>query len=93
MREEDINEGLWIKVKFTKIGNKIKYQLPCKLFCTEMNNEIQNSLTLDKNDRQIIYWLGTNPERLFKNRNSIIRKVNIQPWDSCDVLGTRKKTL
>lgn len=77
---------LSLTVKFTKIGNKIKYQLPVKMFCTRMNEYVANSMTLDKNDLVITGWLGNNVNDLFKIRNTIYKKVDIgQVYDDCDI--------
>jgi hypothetical protein len=76
---------LELEVKFKKIGNKIKYTLPVKMYCEIMQTEIQNTMTLDKNDGLIVSWLGKDIDGLFKNRDTIYRKVNInQAYDYCD---------
>jgi len=74
-----------LKVKFTKLDNdKIKYQLPCKMFCDRMNEEIPNNMTLDKTDSVIKIWLGDS-DKAFKNKNVIYKVVNIrQVYDPCD---------
>ena len=75
---------LELKVKFTKIGDKIKYQLPVKMFCERMNTEVPNSMTLDKTDGLIVSWLG-DVDKLFKNKKTIFKKVNINlAYDECD---------
>jgi hypothetical protein len=76
---------LELEVKFKKIGSKIKYQLPVKMFCERMNTEIPNSMTLDKTDCLIVNWLGRDTDSLFKKTNTIYRKVNLnQAYDNCD---------
>ena len=76
---------LILEVKFRKIGNKIKYKLPVKMFCTTQNTELPNSATLDKNDCLIKTWLG-NTDRMFKYSNTIYKKVNLsQIYDKCDI--------
>lgn len=78
-------EYLELEVKFQKIGNKIKYKLPVKMFCERMNTEIPNSMTLDKNDGLILSWLGRDVDSLFKKTNTIYKKVNLnQAYDYCD---------
>jgi hypothetical protein len=78
-------KALCLEVKFQKIGNRIKYKLPVKMFCERMNTEIPNSMTLDKTDALIINWLGKNVDSLFKKTKIIYKKVNInQAYDSCD---------
>lgn len=74
-----------LEVKFQKIGNKIKYMLPVKMYCEIGNTYIHNSMTLDKTDNLIVSWLGKNVDRLFKNTDTIFKKVNInQAYDKCD---------
>lgn len=76
-----------IQVKFTKIGNKIKYELPFNIYCTVMKKFDSRSKTLDKDDGLILTWLGTKQEidKLFKNRNVIYKKVElVQKYDHCD---------
>lgn len=83
-------DKLILEVKFTKIGNKIKYELPVRMFCERQNNEIANTMTLDKNDSTIIVWLGKNPDRLFKKSNVIFKKVFIgQVYDKCDKVKSK----
>lgn len=73
-------------VKFEKIGNKIKYTLPVKMFCTRMNTELPNSQIFEKTDGLYRTWLGKNIDSLFKKRSVIYRKVLLnQIYDSCDV--------
>lgn len=74
-----------LEVKFKKIGNKIKYMLPVKMYCEIGKTYICNSMTLDKTDSLIVSWLGKNVDRLFKNTDTIFKKVNInQAYDKCD---------
>ncbi len=62
---------LYLKVKFTQIGAKVKYTLPVRMVCEHNNQEIANSMTLNKDDMLITYWLGEN--------------VNInEAYDHCD---------
>jgi len=75
---------LELKVKFTKIGNKIKCQLPVKMFCEEMNSEIPNSMTLDKTDGIILSWFS-DVDKSFKSQKVIFKKVNLSlVYDKCD---------
>jgi hypothetical protein len=75
---------LVLKVKFTKIGNKVKYKLPVKMFCEQMNKEIPNSMNLDKTDLLIKTWLG-DVDKVFKNKTTIYKKVNLNmAYDKCD---------
>jgi hypothetical protein len=75
---------LELEVKFTKIGNKVKYQLPVKMFCERMDTEVPNSMTLDKTDSLIVTWLG-DVDKVFKTKKTIFKKVNInQAYDKCD---------
>ena len=77
---------LILEVKFTKIGNKVKYTLPVRMFCKRMKNEISNSMTLNKNDQLLKWWLGNNIDDLFKKRNTIYKKVNLNyVYDYCDI--------
>ena len=78
--------NLILEVKFKKIGNKVKYTLPVRMFCERMQNEISNSMTLDKKDQLLKWWLGNNIDNLFKKRNTIYKKVNLNyAYDSCDI--------
>lgn len=58
--------SLFLVVRFTKIGNKIKYELPVRMFCTAMQREIPNSQCYDKTDGLYVSWLGRNIDKLFK---------------------------
>lgn len=74
-----------IIVKFTKIGNKVKYKLPFKMFCKRMQTFIANSGTLDKSDTLITSWLGKDSDSLFKKTKTVFVKVNMnQIYDKCD---------
>ena len=76
-----------IQVKFTKIGNKIKYELPFDIYCTKMKKFDSRGKTLDENDGLIRTWLGTKQEvdRMFKKRTVIYKKVElVQIYDPCD---------
>lgn len=82
----NINNML-IQVKFTKIGNKIKYELPFTPYCTVMKKFDSRGMTLDKNDGLFRIWLGTNQEidKMFKSRTVIYKKVElVQIYDACD---------
>lgn len=75
-----------VKVKFTKIGNRIKYELPFVMVCRREPNsgELGRTWTLDKTDSLFSVWLG-DVDKAFKNRKSIIRKVYLgQIFDCCD---------
>jgi len=77
--------NLILEVKFTKIGNKIKFLLPVRMFCERMQNEISNTMILDKNDMLIKNWLGNNIDDIFKNRKTIYKKVCLNYlYDYCD---------
>lgn len=78
-----------LRVKFTKIGNRIKYELPVKMYCTEMQTELPNSGTLDKTDCLYKVWLG-DVDKVFKKTNVIYKKVFIyQLYDPCDIPMTK----
>lgn len=73
-----------VKVKFTKIGNKIKYELPFKIFCHRMERELPHTGTFDKTDMLYSVWIG-DVDKAFKKSNIIYRKVNlVQIYDDCD---------
>lgn len=79
-----MKDSLELKVKFTKIGNKVKFKLPVRMFCVRMCNEVQNSMTLSKEDGLIKAWLG-DVDQVFKNNNTVIKKVCLNfVYDSCD---------
>lgn len=81
-------DHLVLEVKFTKIGNKVKYKLPVRMFCTDMNNEIPNTMTLDKNDGLIKAWIG-DVDQAFKTKRVIYKKVIINyAYDRCDTPKT-----
>ena len=76
---------LELTVKFQKIGNKIKYTLPVKMYCERANTFIPNSMTLDKTDGLIVSWLGKKVDALFKTTSTIFKKVNLsEAYDFCD---------
>lgn len=77
-------DNLILEVKFEKIGNRIKYTLPTKMFCERMNTEIPNSQTFEKTDGLFKVWLG-DVDKAFKKSSTIFKKVNInQVYDRCD---------
>ena len=73
-----------IQIKLTQIGNSIKVQLPCKMHCKVMENEITNNFTLPKDDL-IIQKLNLKQSD-FKKRKSILKKVDLSDlgYDPCD---------
>ena len=76
---------LELTVKFQKIGNRVKYTLPVKMYCERANTFIPNSMTLDKTDGLIVFWLGNNVDSLFKKTDKIFKKVNLSvAYDFCD---------
>ena len=78
--------ALFLRVKFTRIGADIKYELPVRLFCKRMNKEMRRSGICSHDSELIKTWLGNNPKRLFEKHKTIYRKVNIrQIYDNCDV--------
>lgn len=82
-----MKDALILEVKFQKIGNKIKYTLPVKMYCERMQNEIPNSATLDISDLVIKEWLGETKDvkKIFKKSTTIFRKVNLSlVYDKCD---------
>lgn len=79
-----VKRSFKVKAKFTKIGNKIKYELPFKIYCHDMKRELPHTGTFDKNDGLYKSWIG-DVNKAFKNTNIIYRKVNlIQIYDDCD---------
>jgi len=73
-----------LQVKFTKIGHKIKFELPVKMFCEKMQKELPNSFTFDKTDLIFNSW-KINVDKAFKTSNVIFKKVDInQIYDECD---------
>lgn len=76
--------NLILEVKFQKIGSRIKYTLPVKMFCEKQDCEIPHTKTLDKNDNVIKTWLG-DTNRMFKYNNTIYKKVCLNLiYDKCD---------
>lgn len=74
---------LSLEVKFTRIGNMVKYNLPVRMVCDHCG-EIPNSQTLHKDDLLIVAWLG-DVEKAFRKRSVIFKKVILnRAYDSCD---------
>jgi hypothetical protein len=83
-----MKNSLFLKVKFTKIGSKVKYELPMKIHCTELNCEFAHSGVFDKNDLLWKRWLG-NVDKAFKKCDVIIKKVELgKCYGKCDYPGT-----
>ena len=77
-----------VTVKFTKIGNNIKYRLPFRMWCTDTKRFIPNSGTYEKTDGIYKTWLGNAKaiDKLFKQTSVIFKKVELaQVYDPCDI--------
>jgi hypothetical protein len=52
-----------VKILLTPLGNKIKYEIKGRIFCSRMNKALPNSRTLGKKD---LVW-----KNVFESKNSI----------------------
>lgn len=75
------------EVRFTPLGNRIKYRITGKVFCNRMQIEIANNKTYYANDA---IWLNVFTKQELHNfliRNKPVTKViNLSAlgYDSCD---------
>jgi hypothetical protein len=78
-------KSLNVIVKFTKIGNRIKCELPAAMYCTIQKEIISKGFTLSVEDFLLKDWFGTRKVKsLFKKRRVIYKKVDLHIFDSCD---------
>ena len=78
-----------VKVKFTKIGNKIKMEIPFKMFCSQSKEELPRNYVYDKNDMCWGTLLSKSDLRKLENK-PLFKKVALNNFfhHTCD--GARK---
>ena len=82
-----------VKVILTPLGNKIKFRLVARVYCTQLDNELPNSRTYQKEDLRWLSIFGSKLEiKKFLKRNKRITKIlslDDLGYDPCDQLALR----
>ena len=85
-----------VKVLLTPLGNRIKYRLVGRVYCTRSGDELPNSRTYEKED---LIWLGVFGSKLevkkfLKQNKQISQILSLADlgYDACDQLALRGQT-